>query len=163
MSFNVKELIKIRKATSNSEKSKRKVANYVGEFKSKINRLNEKEPKEKKELLIKMMNEESNKRKKALSTGVSSYSDPNWAGPSACESLIHCILGGDTNEIRQANSVIDELLDVNRKEESSKSKSLGFLILLIGSPLAFYFLNWWSGLITIFLAFVIIGWKNRYD
>jgi hypothetical protein len=163
MSFNINELIKIRKATSNSEQSKIRIANYISQFKDKLEGIDGQKYEVKKKELIKLMNEETVKRKKALSSGVSSYSDPNWAGPSVCETLIHCLLGENNNEIKEVNSIIEDLLNSNREQESTKSNILGFLILLVASPLTFYFLNWWSGLIVVFISFVIIGWKNRYD
>ena len=163
MSFNLAELTKIRKATSGSERSKKQVANYIHQFKAKLINISELEPESEKKELIKLMNEESKKRKEAMSTGVSSYADPKWAGPSACETWTHCLLSENTNEIDQANGIIDELTDVHRVEESKKSNIFGYLVLFVGCPLAFYFFNWWIGSIVLFVGLVIMGWKNRYD
>ncbi len=113
--------------------------------------------------LIRLMNEESKKREEALSTGVSSYADPKWAGPSACETWTHCILSENKNEIEEAKGIIDELTNIHRVEESKKSDIYGYLVILVGCPLAFYFFNWWIGSIVLFVGLVIMGWKNRYD
>ncbi len=163
MSSNITELVKIRKATSGSEKSKNKLSNYIKQFQFKIDILDKFESELRKKELIKLMNEEASKRKEALSTGVSSYSDPEWAGPSACETYTHCLLGENLNEIKQAISIIEELTNTNRIQESKRSDYLGYIVLMICSPLTFYFLNWWIGLIIVFFGLVIIGWKNRYD
>ena len=161
MSFNVKELIKIRKATSGSEKIIYQIAEYIKQFKLKVDILQALDIESRRKGLLILMNEESNKRKAALSAGASSYSNPKWAAPSACETYIHCLLGGNPNEIKQANLLIDELSNINREEESTKSDAVGYVVLLVGSPLAFYFLNWWTGLIVVFIGLTIIGWKSR--
>ena len=163
MSFNVNELIKIRKATSGSEKSKSKISSYILEFKDKMDNANKMDSKNRKKKLIELMNEESSKRKNALGSGVSSYSDPNWAAPSVCESWIFCLLGGDKAEIENAELIINDLIDVERKNESKKSNFLGYFVILVLCPISFYFINWWSAIIVFFIGTIIIGWKNRYD
>jgi hypothetical protein len=163
MSFNLNELIKIRKATSGSDKSKKRISDYINHFQIKVNDLNGIESNLKKKELVKLMNEESKKRKGNLSTGVSSYADPNWSGPAACETLILCLLGGNVNEIEQANEILDDLTDLKRAKESKKSNILGYLIILVVCPLSFYFFSWWIGLIVLFTGLVNFGWKNRYD
>jgi|SRR5690554_1283836 len=163
MSFNTNELIKIRKATSSSEKSIIIISEYLKQFKIKLNKINELDNETRKKELIKLMNEESSKRKIALSSGVSSYADPNWAAPSACETWLHCILGGDNSEINEAENLINQLLDVNRKPESKKSNILGYVVIFVLCPLSFYFFNWWSAIIVFFIGTIIIGWRNRYD
>jgi len=163
MSLNVTELKKIRKATSTSEKSKNFIANYIHKFKKELEDINNLESERIRKELIQLMNEKSSERKNALTSGVSSYSDPRWAAPAACESYLHCVLGGKEQEIKEANVIITDLTDLDRKIESGNSNILGYLILLIGSPISFYFFNWWIGLIVAFLGLVIIGWKKRYD
>jgi len=163
MSFNTNELIKIRKATSGSEKSIITISDYLKQFKIKLNQINQLDTESRKKELLKLMNEESSKRKNALTSGVSSYADPNWAAPSASETWLHCILGGDNSEIKEAEKLINQLINVNRKPESIKSNILGYLVIFILCPLSFYFFNWWSAIIVFIIGTIIIGWKNRYD
>jgi hypothetical protein len=163
MSFNTNELIKIREATSKSEKSINIISDYLKQFKAKVGRINELDVDDRKKELIKLMNEESSKRKNALASGVSSYADPNWAAPSACETWVHCILGENDSEIKETENLINQMLNINRKPESKKSNIFGYLVIIVLCPLSFYFFSWWSAIIVFFIGTTIIGWKNRYD
>ena len=163
MSFNINELIKIRKATSSSEKSKEMVASAIQDLIPKIKYANSMDSEQRQKELVKLMNEHAGKRKNALNSGVASYADPNWAGPAVCETWLYCLLGEDENEIQQANKIIETLQNIDIKEENSKSGYLGYSIILVGCPLVFYFFTWWAALILLFVGLTTLGWKNRYD
>jgi len=163
MSFNIDELRKIRKATSGSEKSKNKISKYIIKMKDKIENVNKLNPEYRKKELINLMNKESQKRKEALNSRISSYADPNWAAPAACESWLYCILTNNKDEIEKANQIINELANSKRINELKKSNYIGYIFILVFFPLTFYFINWWSALIIFFIGTIIIGWKKRYD
>jgi hypothetical protein len=138
MSFHVAELIKIQKATSKNRISKRAVSKYVKEFMLKLDQLNNQDSEFDEKQLLKLLNEETRKRQQALSRGAASYSNVNWAGPAACESLLQSILLGDENEINDVKLIIFDIMNSNQKDLKNSSSGC-FSILLIFSLLFLIF------------------------
>jgi hypothetical protein len=162
MSLNTSELIKIRKATSGSEQTKQIVSDYIIQFSKEIEELKKLEAENQNKSLLSLMNQESQKRRLALKSGVSSYSDPVWAGPAACETWTHSLLGKNEIEIREVEKIIGDLTNEKRIEETNSSK-VGYFICIILAGFTFYFLNWWSALIVFFIGTIVLGWSRRYD
>lgn len=160
--FNYQELVKIKKATSASSKTKLKIADALHELTPEIEEAKKYHGEKRSEMLVDLVNQYTNLRQNALKNGASSHADPRWAVPAVCESWLHGLLIDSPEEISKIEAIITDLKDPNRPEEKSSNNFWGYLVVLAG-VVSFIFLSWWLSIIILISGFVILGWSKRYD
>ena len=113
MSFNEDELIKIRNATSGWFKGKARyeITRALAILQVNVEELKNLPVEEKRTAIIEMVNDATDKRHAAMNSGASSYGNPEWAAASACESWLHALAGGDSDEIERVEIIVEELID----------------------------------------------------
>ena len=119
-SFNIDELKKIKKATSGffKKKAREKIAISLIRMKKEVDNIyklyplkNLKPTKEHRKKFLELMNKYTSKRQNALLSGAGSYSHPEWAAASACESWAYLLMAGTDEEVSYANNLIQDLID----------------------------------------------------
>ena len=129
-----------------------------------------------------LMNKFSSLRGQALQAGANSYSDPQWAPASACESWVFELLTGDTESITSVERLIDEFVNEKKHpeliddEKNSEANIVSdedkdrestpwfmLLFLFIGLPIVIIYGGIWIGLLVYIIGAIIIGLRKRYE
>ncbi|MCB0502890.1 MAG: hypothetical protein KDD32_09405 [Bacteroidetes bacterium] len=164
MGFNLDELEKIKKKTSASTESKQMIANQIIKITPEINNIKLLTGQERRKSLANLSSKFSAQRRKALESGVASYSDPNWATPATIESWLQGLMFDNDSEIEKIEAIIDELKNPKRKDESSKSIDwIGILLIIVVAPFVYHKIGLWAAIIVGVVGLFSLGWKNRYD
>ena len=113
MTFNEKELIKIRNKTSGWFKSKARsaISTAISSYKPEIEIAKLLNEPERKKALIVLVNQATDERHIALQSGANSYSNPAWAASATVESWLHELINGEPQGIENVESIINELHD----------------------------------------------------
>lgn len=160
--FNYRELVKIKKVTSSSPKTKLKIADALIDLTPEVEEAKKYHGEERSEMLINLANHYTQLRQNSLKNGASSHADPRWAVPAACESWLHGLLIDEPEEVRNIEDIISDLKDPNRPEEKSSNITWGYLIVIGGAASSFYF-TWWLSMVVIIIGLVLLGWSRRHE
>jgi len=163
MSNHLQELRKIKRETSSSNRSKAIVAADLKQISPIVNNALSKNREERKQSLMNLLNMVTIKRQAAFRNGSSSYSDPKWAGPAACESWILSLIKDDKHELQSIELVIEELKNPERKEELKSWNFWSSFIIVVAGILAYNTIGTWFAILIVIIGFIIKGWKNRFD
>ncbi len=159
---NSNELLKVVKAISGSEKSLEKLRASFIEQKQRILTIRELPQDAQKAKLIGLLNECSNERRAAIRNGSHSLDDPAWAIPAARESWMFGLIENDLTEIEKINLIVDEIIDGKKPDVPNKIDKAAWIVIL-GTILAYSFVNGWLALLIFIVGVIAIGWKNRFD
>lgn len=164
MSYNLNEIIKIKRATSGSEITKNRISEEIKLLKPIIEETFELQLEEQKTIFRNLKNKYTQQRQLAFNNGATSYASPDWAVPALCESWLLELSSGSKENIHKVEILIEELSNPNRSEESNNNnKIIGFVFLFLASPLILYYHKWWSALIVFVIGLIISGWSKRHD
>lgn len=111
--FNEDELIKIKKATSGLFKNSARTAikQSLEKTKSDILAAKKLNPDQCKSKLIKLMEEATQERKRAIAYGATSYGDKDWAAAAVSETWLQELVHGTPEGIDRVERLIGELMN----------------------------------------------------
>jgi hypothetical protein len=109
------DLDKIRTATASKASARRAVARALQFTKTQVDAALALPPSERRSALLRLVNEATQSRHRALQQGASSFDDPDWASASASESWLHALVLVEDRQMDEATSarvaqIIDRLL-----------------------------------------------------
>jgi hypothetical protein len=163
MYSNYEDLIRIRKKTSANTALKIEIAETINELRPQVERINGLPQSDRKAVIMKLKKPYTAARQFAHRNGAASEASPDWAVPAVIESWLFSCMNDSGDELNRVESVMEELSSADRSEETQGGAYIGNLIIFIGTPLVFYFVSWWLGLIVLIIGFVAKGWGQRYN
>lgn len=111
MSFNEDELRRVWSATSGwfKKKSRAEISRAIRSWRPKIENAKTLPPEQRKDELVRLVNNATDARHRALQNGASSHGHPEWAAAAVCESWLQELLGGSAEDIARVEALIDKL------------------------------------------------------